>query len=157
MRPFWILKRSVGTSISASRAILPLILDLPAKAASLLVHRLLLHQKCSQLAVLGFEVARGILEAFFGKHEKAVEFVIGQLHLGDTAFIGRLHACVTLVLGRDDLLLEDHDDRGVGDPAQHDERNERDRHLEGRTEFEELDRAAAAQVKLPVRKHPVQE
>ena len=107
--------------------------------------------------MLGLEVTRRILEALFRKHQQAIQFIVAQLHLRNAALVDVLHARIALVFDRDDLLLEDHDDGGIAEPAQQADKSQRDRDLEGWTEFEKRHRTAASQVELPMREIPVQE
>ena len=55
-----------------------------------------------------WNLVRDCLEAVLGGHQRAVEFVERDLLVGHPVLIGRLHLLITMVLGRDDAVLEDH-------------------------------------------------
>ena len=86
------------------------------------------------------------------RDQRAVQFVIGKLQIGDAVLIGRLHLLIAVILGRDDAVLEDHVDGGERDPAEEDQRQAGQRRLQRGAEGEELHPAVAADVDLALGK-----
>ena len=110
--------------------------------------RLLLLEESGQRELLGFEFIGDRYEAVLGRDQRAVQFVIGELELGDPPLIGGLHLLEVVFLGRDDAVLEHHVDGRKGDPAQTQEACACQDRLRQRTERTEVNPALAANVDL---------
>jgi len=108
-------------------------------------------QESGDGVLLGLQRIGGRFETVLGPHQRAVQFVIGNLQVGDAAFIGLLHLLIAMVLGGDDAVLEDHIDGGERHPAQEDQGQSGQRRLQRRPEGEELHPAVAADINLTFR------
>ena len=98
--------------------------------------------------LLGLQRVRSGLEAVLGGNQRAVQFVIRYLEVGDAVLVRRLHLLVAVILGGDDAVLEDHIDRGKRHPAQEDQGQAGQGRLQRRTESEELHPPVAADIDL---------
>ena len=116
------------------------------------VHLMLVVQECHDRILLELQLVCLRLEAVFGRYQRAVQFVVGKLQVGDAIFVGRLHLLIAMILRRDDAVLEDHVHGRERDPAEEDQRQTGERRLQCRAEGEELHPAVASNVDLALRK-----
>ena len=78
------------------------------------------------------------------------------MQIGHAPFIGRLHGLEAVILGRNNVILEDDVDAGESNPAEKDGSQSRQRGLQGGAEGQKLHPATAADVNLPFRENVMQ-
>ena len=106
--------------------------------------------------LLGLKRVGGGLEPVLRRNQRAVQFVIGHLQIGDAVLISRLHLLVAMVLGGDDAVLEDHIDGGKRHPAQENQGEAGKGRLQRRPEGEKLHSTVAANIDLALGEGGVQ-